>query len=98
MIIDYIEKQMAWSEQTFGQGKRTKGIIQHIQKELKEIEEAPEDLSEWCDVVILALDGAWRAGYSPDEIVSQLINKQAINFRRSWPKPVSQDVAVEHER
>lgn len=98
MLVNYIEWQRIWSERTFGLGKRTRGILQHIRKELLEIEQAPDDLEEWIDVMILALDGAWRAGYSPEQIVAALRSKQEKNFQRVWPKPVSEDLAVEHDR
>lgn len=57
-LIEYLQKQMAWSAATFGPGQRTKGITEHIREELAEIEQEPLDLFEWVDVVILALDGA----------------------------------------
>jgi hypothetical protein len=60
-------------------------VIDHIKKELKEIEADPDDLSEWIDVVILALDGAWRAGYAPVEIIDALVAKQTKNESRKWP-------------
>ena len=98
VIIDHLEKQIAWSRRTFGDGPRTKGIIEHIRKELLEIEAEPRSLEEWIDVVILGLDGAWRAGYRPDQIVDMLRHKQAVNERRTWPNPTSEDVAIEHVR
>lgn len=54
------ERAMEWSEKTFGPGMRTEGITAHIRKELLEIEEDPNSLEEWIDVMILAFDGAWR--------------------------------------
>lgn len=96
-LEEYIEKQREWSLATFGPGLRTGGIVAHIKKELIEIEEEPESL-EWIDVIILGLDGAWRAGYDPDDIVRALVDKQDINFARDWPEPVSQDEPVEHVR
>lgn len=98
MIIGYIEKQIAWSLAVFGPGRRTKGICEHIRLELNEVEAKPDDLEEWCDVIILALDGAWRAGYSPSQIVDALKYKQSRNFLRSYPKPVSEDHPSEHVR
>lgn len=58
----HIQRQRAFSQKTFGPGQRVKGLCSHIRKELREIEKAPTDLEEWIDVIILALDGAWRAG------------------------------------
>ncbi len=97
-LVSYITRQREWSGRTFGAGKRTGGIIEHITKEIAEIKTDPSDPMEWVDVVILALDGAWRAGWSPREIVDGLAAKQRINFARTWPTPESEDRAVEHVR
>ncbi len=94
----YLECQRAWSEKTFGPGLRTGGITKHIEKELAEIRAKPQDLIEWIDVVILALDGAWRAGYTPNQIIEALLVKQRINLAREYPMPSSQDVPAEHDR
>lgn len=98
--VDHLYRQREWSERTFGPGLRTKGVVDHIRKELKEIEDNPTDLSEWVDVIILSLDGAWRAGYSPAEIISGIKAKQMINENRKWPdwKTSSEDEAIEHVR
>ena len=98
MLSRYIEKQMEWSRKTFGEGERTKGITNHIRKELLEIEAEPGEVEEWVDVMILALDGAWRAGYTPDEIIWALEAKQEKNRLRIFPMPVSQDEPLEHVR
>src|SRR5262245_26420143 len=68
----HLQRQREWSERTFGPGPRTAGVLDHIRKELREIEAEPTDLREWIDVAILALDGAWRAGFDPDEIIDSL--------------------------
>ena len=94
-LVEFIAKQMAWSHKTFGGGRRTEGMIDHITKELKEIENDPESLGEWCDVIILALDGAWRAGHTPAQIERALERKQKTNFARQWSKP-TKNFAVEH--
>jgi hypothetical protein len=46
-LEQYLAAQRQWSRQTFGEGKRTRGICEHIRKELLEIEADPEDLIEW---------------------------------------------------
>lgn len=96
----HLQRQREWSERTFGPGDRAKGVVDHIRKELREIEAAPGDISEWIDVVILGLDGAWRAGYSPDQIITALVAKQARNEDRVWPdwRSMPADVAIEHDR
>lgn len=96
----HLARQRAWSEETFGPGARTKGVIDHIRKELKEIEADPSDVEEWIDVVILALDGAWRAGFTPLQIIAALETKQSRNESRNWPdwRTASPDQAIEHVR
>lgn len=97
-LAGYLRDQWCWSLHTFGPGKRTKGIIQHIRKELTEIEAKPDDLSEWVDVAILAMDGYWRHGGKPEDLMADLLAKQEKNFARTWPTPTSEDEAVEHDR
>ena len=48
---------------------RTAGVVDQVHNELIEIPAAPEDLAEGIDVVILALDGAWRANGAPPDAV-----------------------------
>lgn len=101
-IIDaaHLANQREWSTKTFGPGRRTLGIINHIRKELAEIEADPTDLTEWADVIILGFDGAWRAGWEPQQILDAIINKQAKNETRTWPdwRTVSEDSVIEHDR
>lgn len=97
-LLAHLANQMSWSYRTFGPGPRTVGCVEHIRKELREIESAPQDLEEWIDVVILAFDGAWRTGASPLQIIEKLIAKQAKNEARQWPdwRLSSQDKPIEH--
>lgn len=84
----YIERQREWSLRTFGEGKRTEGIVKHIKSELDEIIEADSDfrkLEECIDVIILAMDMTWRLGFEPATIEMALHEKQIINFNRQWP-------------
>lgn len=99
-LLAHLHRQRAFSEATFGPGARTAGVLDHIRKELAEIESDPADVTEWIDVVILAFDGAWRAGHSPETIVSALAAKQAKNEARKWPdwRTVEPGKAIEHDR
>lgn len=96
----HLTRQREWSARTFGPGPRAAGVVDHIRKELREIEADPDDLEEWIDVVILAFDGAWRSGATPDEIIAKLDAKQTKNERREWPdwRTASPDRAIEHVR
>lgn len=80
-LVEHLKRQAEWSARTFGPG-RLLGVVDHIRKELREIEQEPTDLKGWIDVAILALDGAW----------------QAKNEAREWPdwRTLPNDVAIEH--
>ena len=97
-LFDHLKRQWAWSLKTFGPVRRTLGVTRHIEKEIAEIREKPEDLSEWVDVIILAMDGYWRHGGKPEELLMHMQAKQDKNFARQWPSPTSEDEAVEHVR
>ena len=108
-LRQHLIRQMAFSHATFGPGERTAGVVDHIRKELIEVEEADGDSAEWVDVVILALDGLTRRlaycnGDRSDpqrvaEIACNMIEgKQTRNEARDWPdwRTQSQTKAIEH--
>ena len=101
-VIDanHLDHQRQWSTDTFGPGSRLLGVLDHIRKELAEIEADPTDLGEWVDVIILAFDGAWRAGWEPQQIIDAIKAKQAKNEARTWPdwRTMNTDEAIEHDR
>lgn len=99
-LLAYYSRQIEWSRETFGPALRTKGVIDHIRKELTEIEREPHDLSEWIDVVILAMDGFWRHGGKAEDLMPALLAKQQKNMARVWPdwRTMSEDSAIEHDR
>ena len=99
-LIAHLRRQIAFSEKTFGPGRRVHGVCDHIRKELVEVEAEGGPLSEWVDVIILGLDGAWRSGATPEEIVAAIVAKQAKNEGRNWPdwRTVPEGKAIEHDR
>lgn len=99
-LIAHLTRQREFSERTFGPGKRTDGVTDHIEKELGEVRKNPDDLSEWIDIVLLAFDGAWRHGHSPLAIAQALAAKQAKNEQRKWPdwRTAPAGKAIEHDR
>ncbi len=110
-LKQHLIRQMAFSHATFGPGTRTAGVIDHIRKELVEVEESGGSSAEWVDVVILALDGLTRQlaycnGYraQPDRVAetvcSMILGKQSKNEARDWPdwRIVLTDKAIEHVR
>lgn len=96
----HLARQREFSRRTFGPGARLRGVLDHIRKELLEIEADPTDIGEWVDVIILAFDGAWRAGWEPQQIIDAIKAKQAKNEARTWPdwRTASEDAAIEHDR
>lgn len=72
-MIAHLARQVAFSRATFGPGPRTGGVIEHVKKELDEIEKVyaasntftdsyhTDAAQEWVDVAILGLDGLLRA-------------------------------------
>jgi hypothetical protein len=99
-LIAHLDRQKRFSEKTFGPGVRTHGILDHIRKELVEIDSDPMDLEEWVDVVLLALDGAWRIGAQPWEIAQAIEAKLTKNEARTWLDWKTQPAgkAIEHVR
>lgn len=97
-LVAHLKRQRAFSRATFGPGARTQGVLDHIRKELVEIERAPRDLIEWVDVILLAFDGAWRAGHEPAVIAQMIEAKQSRNEMRNWPdwRTADPNKAIEH--
>jgi hypothetical protein len=97
---EHLQRQREFSARTFGPGQRTDGVLDHITKELDEIRADPCDVSEWVDVIILAFDGAWRAGWEPQQIIDAIVAKQQQNERRTWPdwRTADPGKAIEHVR
>lgn len=101
-LIDHIFRQREFSRKTFGPGDRCAGVRDHIRKELDEVAAEPvgKRLPEWVDVILLALDGAWRDGHEPEEIARAIRDKQTKNETRDWPdwRTAPADKAIEHTR
>lgn len=99
-LVAHLRRQREFSLRTFGPGARTDGVLDHIRKELGEISSNPGDVTEWVDVILLAMDGAWRAGFEPEQIARAISSKQARNESRKWPdwRNADPSKAIEHVR
>lgn len=84
-LLAYLHHHKIFSEKTFGTGHHTKELLAHLQKEFRELEATPLDLDEWLDIALLALDGALRAGFAPEDITRALKAKQTLNENATWP-------------
>lgn len=103
IVEDHLHRQRDFSERTFGpysRPLRTEGVIDHIKKEIREIEAEPRDLEEWVDLIILACEGALSLGHAPEAIARAWEAKQAKNEARTWPdwRTVAPGKAIEHDR
>lgn len=92
-----------WSVRTFGEGLRIQPHIEHIRKELRELEIANESGAwitepaiedELADVQILLFGLAHRLGVNLEEAVA---TKHKENLTRKWGSP-DKDGVIEHIR
>jgi hypothetical protein len=101
-MIDLLTRQFAWQSKTFGDDpERWRGIVDHIRKELKEIEDGHgQDPLEWIDLIFLATDALRRMGCTPRSVADMWDFKLSTNQKREWPKLEDQqtDKACEHRR
>lgn len=103
-LVKHLYVQMNWSRRTFGPGARVDGVCDHIRKELLEVQAdaaaGSDTLREWIDVILLALDGAWRCGAGPRTICEAIADKLNTNQARTWPdwRTADPTKAIEHDR
>lgn len=99
-LAAFIHEFYAWAIETFGPGPRTIGICKHIEKELNEIRAEPKNLDEWVDVIQLAIIGAVREGFTPEQICAGIEAKFRRNQGRAWPdwRSMPLDGPIEHIR
>lgn len=97
-MVHILQRQQDFSLRAFGENPRLMGIVDHIKKEIIEVEQNPNDVEEWVDIAILALDGAMRSGQTPFNVANALIEKIKKNELRSWPdfRLMPLDCAIEH--
>ena len=97
-MLEFLKQQQKFQAETFGTKPRSAGVIDHIKKELKEVEVNPAEILEWIDIVLLAFGGALNVGFSPARILGALETKIDINNKRDWPnwKTANPDKAIEH--
>lgn len=110
-FVEHLKRQISWSRANFGPHERREGVIDHIKKELVEVETAitvMHRINEWTDVAILGVDGLWRsiAAVYPElttdqiaeRVVAEILAKQNQNEKRDWPdwRTSEPDKAIEH--
>lgn len=79
--------QRKWSTQIFGsvEERGPIGPLRHLECEAREAQEAPHDIEEYADCLLLLLDATWRAGFSLKSLIIAACMKHLVNRRRVWP-------------
>lgn len=99
---EFFDLQAAWSRETFGPDnvRGPIGPLKHLEKEVKEAQDAPGDLSEYVDCLFLVCDAARRAGFTREQLLEGASLKLAKNMARQWPdwRTVPLNTAIEHVR
>lgn len=72
-----------WSDRQFGNVGPI-GPLKHLSKEAIEAAEAPDDISEFADIIMLVWDATRRAGFSDEQLAEAVAEKLERNKRRSW--------------
>ncbi|TSD89160.1 DUF550 domain-containing protein [Mycobacterium sp. KBS0706] len=91
---------MAWQAETFGPRQTVAGVVDHIRRELIEVEANPADPMEPIDLLNLAVSLLRLAGATPDQICQLWRLKFGMLQARTWPdwRTADSDRAIEHDR
>jgi len=100
--------QATWSQETFGKDPEYPetptgeergpiGALKHLEREAREAQAQPLDVTEYADCLLLVLDSSRRAGFRIRDLITAAENKMVINKARRWPKTHG-DVPTEHVR
>lgn len=74
-LLKLLQEQRQFSVATFGPEPRLAGVLDHLEKELAEVQEATGDVMEWADCFLLCIDGSIRAGGDPSNIVAYMAHR-----------------------
>ena len=85
---EFYKDRNDFSRKTFGEPEDRNSTypLKHLQEEINEVLETPDDPMEWADCFLLFLDAVWRQGYSIDNLVEFGKKKLEINKKRKWNK------------
>lgn len=94
-----VERQKAFSLETFGPGRRLDGCADHIFIKTEELREVLSDLDaahKYASIVLLAIDGLWRLGGGSVRVAELIAAKLAENRASKWPdwRTMPQDKAI----
>lgn len=95
------QEQAEWSQQTFGSdlSRGPSGPLKHLASEVLEALRSPEDIIEYADCQLLALDAVRRGGFGLEQLLEACWLKFKINRnKRSWPQTTSPHEPVFHRQ
>jgi hypothetical protein len=70
-LEEFWDQLSNWSQQTFGSDSERGplGPLKHLAKEIVEVQQKPDDLEEYADLVFLIFDAARRAGCTYEMVI-----------------------------
>lgn len=89
-------KTSIWSDRQFGKFDRRPSCLRHLQREIQEIIDEPDDVEEYADALILLIDSARMAGIVADDLLDAAFSKLEVNKKRKW-KPADEEGVFEHD-
>lgn len=87
MNIEKLDEIGQSSIDLFGNEKDPLPTLHHLSQEVKETIEAPTDVVEYADMLILLMGAFKRTGGNAIELVQAALDKVEINKIRKWGKP-----------
>lgn len=86
-VLRLAASQAEWSQAVFGPDDERGpiGALKHLRDEVDETLNAPDDVSEYADCLLLTIESARRAGFSVDELLAAAERKHVRNRCRRWP-------------
>ena len=87
-LLEFLVERREFSYKTFGSKEERDHTapLLHLQKEVQELIDNPDDPMEWADCVLLLLDAAERKGHSFNDLIDFASKKLEINKVRKWNK------------
>ena len=93
---DWLQEQVTeFADKTFGNPGNPLPPLHHLKGEVDELIEAPNDIYEYADCMILLIQSAMRAGYRMNRLFDACEEKHEINKKRKWGEPDENGV-VQH--
>lgn len=86
-LLAFFEEHRRWSLRTFGK-RKPEPPLYHLQEEVEEMLDNPKDIKEYADGILLIMDAAQNAGFTPEEVLAAMMQKFHTDLvHRKWNKP-----------